>query len=317
MSSHASSPRSRADDRTLAILAVSATTVAWGAVPIILRQIDMPILGFASWRLAIGAVLLQLALLATGRRLRLSTIRACWPGGVFYAADLVLSFGAFRITSVASATVIGALAPIFIAVGASRLFGERFGRREVLFALLSFAGVGLVAVGSAGSAAWNPIGDLLALGSVVAWTAYWLFSKRARQDVSALEYMATATLVGAVLVVAITAIGGVSLAPPEGPDWAWLWIVVLIPGTLGHLGVAWAHRHLEAWLSSLITQCQPVVASILAWVVLDQPLTPLVITGGLLVIGATGAIVIRSARGSPAERSDVRLPETRSVDPAG
>jgi drug/metabolite transporter (DMT)-like permease len=86
---------------------------------------------------------------------------------------------------------------------------------------------------------------------------------------------------------------------------------------LGHLGVAWAHRHLEAWRSSLITQCQPVVASILAWVVLDQALSPLVIAGGLLVIAATGAIVVRSARGSPAERSDVSLPETRSVDPAG
>jgi drug/metabolite transporter (DMT)-like permease len=316
MSSRAS-PRPPADDRTLAICAVSATTVAWGAVPIILRQVEMPTLGFASWRLAFGAMLLQLALLASGRRLRLATIRACWPGGVFYAVDLVLSFGAFRITSVASATVIGALAPIFIAFGASRLFGERFGRRELLFAGLSFAGVALVAAGSAGSTAWNPAGDLLALGSTVAWTAYWLFSKRARSDVSALEYMATATLVGAVLVIAVTAIGRVSLAPPEGSDWAWLWIVVLIPGTLGHLGVAWAHRHLEAWLSSLITQCQPVVASCLAWVVLDQPLTPLVIAGGLIVIAATGAIVVRSARGSPAERPETRLPETRSVDPAG
>lgn len=317
MAPRASSERSAAEDRTLAIVAVSVTTAAWGAVPVILRQVQMPTLGFASWRLAIGAAILQLALLATGRRLRWASVRRYWPGGVFYAADLVLSFGAFRVTSVASATVIGALAPIFIALGASRLFGERFGRRELVFAGLSFVGVGLVAVGSVGSSAWNPVGDLLAFGSVASWTAYWLFSKRARLDVSALEYMATATLVGALVVVAVTAVGGVSLAAPQGSDWVWLWVVVLIPGTLGHLMVAWSHRHLEAWRSSLITQCQPVVASILAWILLDQSLTPLVIVGGLLVIAATGTIVVRSARGSPAERADVRLPETRSVDPAG
>lgn len=297
--------------------AVGATTVAWGTAPIILRQVQMPTLGFASWRLAFGAIILQLALLATGRRQRWSAVRSYWLGGVLYAGDLVLAFGAFRVTSVASATVIGALAPIFIALGASRWFGERFGGREALFASLSFVGVGMVAVGSVGSSAWNPMGDLMALGSAVSWTAYWLFSKRARLNVSALEYMATATLVAAIVVIAVTAIGGVSLAPPQGTDRIWLWVVVLIPGTLGHLMVAWSHRHLEAWRSSLITQCQPVVASILAWLLLEQPLTPLVIVGGLLVVAATGAIVVRSARGSRADDPDVALPETRSIDPAG
>jgi drug/metabolite transporter (DMT)-like permease len=309
--------RSAAEERRLATAAVAATTVAWGTAPIILRQVQMPTLGFASWRLAFGAILLQVALLATGRRPRWSAIRAFWLGGLFYAGDLVLSFGAFRVTSVASATVIGALAPIFIALGASRWFGERFGRREFLFAALSFVGVGLVAIGSVGSSAWNPIGDLMAFGSVASWTAYWLFSKRARLDATALEYMATATLVGAVLVIATTAVSGVSLAPPEGMDWVWLWVVVLIPGTLGHLMVAWSHRHLEAWRSSLITQCQPVVASVLAWLLLDQPLTPLVIAGGLLVVAATGAIVVRSARAARSGEPDLGLPETRSIDPAG
>jgi drug/metabolite transporter (DMT)-like permease len=309
--------RSATEERRLAMAAVAATTVAWGTVPIILRQIQMPTLGFASWRLAFGAIVLQVALLVTGRHQRWSAIRAYWLGGLFYAGDLVLSFGAFRVTSVASATVIGALAPIFIALGASRWFGERFGRREFLFAALSFLGVGLVAIGSAGSSAWNPIGDLLAFGSVASWTAYWLFSKRARLEATALEYMATATLVGAVLVIAITAVSGISLAPPEGMDWVWLWVVVLIPGTLGHLMVAWSHRHLEAWRSSLITQCQPVVASILAWLLLDQPLTPLVVAGGLLVVAATCAIVVRSARAGRADDPDAVLPETRSIDPAG
>jgi drug/metabolite transporter (DMT)-like permease len=309
--------RSAAEERRLATAAVAATTVAWGTAPIILRQVQMPTLGFASWRLAFGAILLQVALLATGRRPRWSAIRAFWLGGLFYAGDLVLSFGAFRVTSVASATVIGALAPIFIALGASRWFGERFGRREFLFAALSFVGVGLVAIGSVGSSAWNPIGDLMAFGSVASWTAYWLFSKRARLDATALEYMATATLVGAVLVIATTAVSGVSLAPPEGMDWVWLWVVVLIPGTLGHLMVAWSHRHLEAWRSSLITQCQPVVASVLAWLLLDQPLTPLVIAGGLLVVAATGAIVVRSTRAARTGEPDLGLPETRSIDPAG
>ena len=33
---------------------------------------------------------------------------------------------------------------------------------------------------------------------------------------------------------------------------------------IGHLLVAWSHRHVESWLSALLTQCSPVVAAITA-----------------------------------------------------
>ena len=64
----------------------------------------------------------------------------------------MLSFAAFRLTSVANATIIGALAPVFITLGAARWFGERVERRDLLFVGLSFAGVAAVAVGSSGLA---------------------------------------------------------------------------------------------------------------------------------------------------------------------
>jgi drug/metabolite transporter (DMT)-like permease len=60
--------------------------------------------------------------------------------------------------------------------------------------------------------------------------------------------------------------------------------------------VAWSHQHVEAWLSALITQSQPVIASIAAWVVLGESLTVLAIGGGAVVMAATAAIVVRGAR---------------------
>lgn len=306
--------------RELGIAAVGFTTVLWGLVPLVLKEVRMPTLGFAMYRLWMGVVVYALVLAVSGRRLRFEVIRACALGGVFFGLDVSLTFNAFQITSVANATIIGALAPVFIALGAMRLFGERLERRDFLFMLLSFAGVALVAIGSAGSEDRSLLGDALALASTFSWTAYWLFSKRARHDVTALEYMATVMLVAAIVVTGLnivsTAIGipEAGLRPPAGSDWFWLVVVVLLPGATGHWLVAWSHRHVEAWLASLITQCMPVVGSVAAWVLIGETLPPAVILGGLIVLVATAAIVVKEARSVEADSEEL---EPLTPDPSG
>lgn len=109
--------------RSIGIGLLSFTTVVWGLVPLVIKQVEMPTLAFASYRLWLGVALYAVIFLATGRRLGWATLRATLLGGFFFAADIVLTFTAFRLTSVANATIIGALAPVFITLGAVRWFG--------------------------------------------------------------------------------------------------------------------------------------------------------------------------------------------------
>jgi drug/metabolite transporter (DMT)-like permease len=299
--------------RALGILAVSYTTIAWGFAPLLVKEVDLPTLALASWRLWCGVVINIGVLYATGRRLRWETIRACALGGVFFAADISITFGAFRLTSVASATIIGAVAPIFIAVGAARWFGERMQRSDLWFGLVCFGGVGLVAAGSHGTSSWSLAGDLLAALGTLSWTAYWLYSKRVRRHVGPFEYIATVMLVAAVCVTLAAAVSGVSLAPPKGIDWVWVISIAIFPGAIGHLLLAWSHRHVEAWLASLISQCVPVVGSVAAWLLLDEPLTPLIVIGGLVVLAATAVVVVRVARREAGDAAEPPL----IADPAG
>jgi drug/metabolite transporter (DMT)-like permease len=307
--------RTETPRRALGILAVSYTTFAWGLVPLVIREIEMPLLAFTSWRLWCGVALNLGALYATGHRLRWETIRVCALGGVVFAADISITFAAFRLTSIASASIIGAVAPIFIAIGAARWFGERMERSDLWFGLACFGGVALVAAGSHGTSSWSLGGDLLAALGTLSWTTYWLYSKRARRHVGSLEYIATVTLVAAVCVTIVTALTGTSLAPPRGHDWLWVVSIAVFPGAIGHVLVAWSHRHVEAWLASLITQCVPVVASVAAWIVLGEPLTPLIAVGGLTVLAATAVIVIRVSRREAGEADAGGSPLI--ADPAG
>ena len=164
--------------RTAGILAVATTTVIWGLAPLVLKQISMPVLTFAAYRLWMGVLVFAAVFVVTGRRLRWATLRTCALGGVIFTADVAFSFLAFRLTSVADATIIGALAPVCIMIGAAKWFGERVERRDMVFVGLSLVGVTVVAIGSAGTPSFSGWGELFAVGSVFTWTAYWLFSNR-------------------------------------------------------------------------------------------------------------------------------------------
>lgn len=287
--------------RGAGMAAVMVTTLAWSSPPLIINETRMDPLAFAAYRLWLGVAIYAVIFLVTGRRLRWSTIRACAPGGLIFAADVGLAFTAFHSTSVVDATIIGTLSTVTIVIGAAIWFGETLRRSGVILVAVSMVGVVLVAVGSSGTPSFSLRGDLAAVGSVFTWTAYWLYSKRARATVGALEYMATVMLVAAVTMTVIAPATGASLALPDASEWLALFAVALVAGAVGHSLLAWSHQHLQAWLASLILNCQPLVSATLAWFLLGQRVTWLTAGGGALVLAASATLVVGEGRRNPEE----------------
>jgi len=280
--------------------AVMVAAFAWACPPLILSETSMTPLSFAAYRLWTGVAIYAVMFAATGRRLRWSTIKACAPGGLIFAADVGLAFIAFHDTSIVDATVIGTLSTVTIAIGAAIWFGESLRRSALVLIAVSMVGVVLVAVGSSGTPSFGVRGDVAALCSALTWTAYWLYSKRARATVGALEYMATVMLVAAIAMTIVAPATGASLAWPNASEWLGLFTVALVAGAVGHSLLAWSHQHLQAWLASLILNCQPIVSVALAWVLLRQEVTPLTALGSVLVLAAT-ATLVASRRRNPEE----------------
>src|SRR5437667_79246 len=116
------------------------------------------------------------------------------------------------------ATRLGVLA-VLIPLVAGRLFGERVTRRELLWVAVSVAGVVVFVLASSGTPAWSLRGDLLAVASLLVWTAYFLVSKRVRQRVGTVEYMTTVTLVAALVATPIAVASGQSFTGFRATDW--------------------------------------------------------------------------------------------------
>lgn len=294
----------------LGAAAVLSAVVIWGFTNTLIKLSPSPALTFAVHRIWLGSLLLLVACLASGRRLTRPIIRSSAPGGALLGVEIAFFFSAVKHTSIADVAVISALQPALILLVAGPLFGERVTRRDVGWTALSLVGVVLVTIGSSGTPVWSLYGDLLAVGSLLMWTAYFLVSKRARASVPTFEYMTVVFVVAAIVVTPIALVSGQPLGGIQAKDWVYL-LVFVLGASGGHLLVAWAHSSVDVSVSSLLMLAQPVVSSVAALVILGERLTPLTVAGGLVVLGSLAAVVTRAARIEETEALEAPdLPQT-------
>jgi drug/metabolite transporter (DMT)-like permease len=275
------------------LAAAVVAVIAWGFGGVLVKLTAMEGLALSFARLWLGFLVMLPVMVVARRRLTWVALRRSALGGLFLGGDVVLFFSSLKLTSVADVTLIGALQPALVLLVAGPWFGERVGIREVGWTIAAVAGTAVVIAGAAGTPAWSPLGDLLAVGALFAFTGYFLVTKRARQSVGTLEYMTGVMLVAALVATPLALASGQDLRPGRAVDWLWLAVFVLVPGAGGHTLMGWAQRYVDVSVTSLVVVGMPVVAALAALVVLGEPLTVPQVLGGLLVLVSISAILRR------------------------
>jgi drug/metabolite transporter (DMT)-like permease len=270
----------------------------WGFGAIFAALTFAPGLVLSFYRLWLGAALLAIIVFATGRRLSWATLRASWLGGVFLAGDMALFYSAVKVASVVDVTVIGAFQPVLVILAARRLFGERLARWDVLWIALAMVGVVATVLGPGAKSRHQLLGDLLAVGSLLCWSAYWLVTKHARELHGALEYTFGVTVMAAVTVTPVVLLSGQSLGHVKLGDWTWIILLAVVPGS-GHLIMNWSHRYVDASISSVLGCLSPLVAAVAAIPILGQSLALFQLVGVLVGLGAIAAIAARHRQPTP------------------
>jgi drug/metabolite transporter (DMT)-like permease len=288
----------------LGVTAVAFAAVGWGAAATFIKLSHVPPLVLTEYRLAVSSVMFLVVLFATGRRLRLKDMWTAIPGGVLLCADMAFYFTAVDETRVADAAVISAFQPVLVMLVARRLFNERVDKWDLGWTALAIAGVVAVVAGGGVPRGTSVRGDLLAVVSLLAWTAYFLVSKRARQRAGAVEYTFWVTVVAAVVALPFAFAAGERFAVDSSSSWLWIAMLALIPGT-SHLLINWAHSRVDVSISSVIGSSNPVFAAGIAWAVLGQGLDVVQCLCGLVGIGAMCVVAGRT-----------RLEAGAPVDPA-
>jgi drug/metabolite transporter (DMT)-like permease len=291
-------PTKQHSDHNLGLIAVIVAITAWGTTSVIIKSIEMNAIAIAFWRFLIYAVALTIWMTARGGRLTWGLLKMSAPGGVLLSGDVLLFFTAVKVTNVVNATTIGALQPLVIGVAATQIFGERISRREFGAALVAIGGVVVIVTQSAGTPEWSGAGDLAAVGALFCWSGYFVAAKRVSNRLSPIEFTTGSSWWVAAISLPIGFLFQQEMSPPTGSDLRWLLLLIFVGGVLGHYLMNWGIPRLPLWLSSTMTLMIPVLASVAAWIFLDEPLTWIQVAAMGVVVAALAVIV--TAQSTPA-----------------
>jgi drug/metabolite transporter (DMT)-like permease len=124
------------------------------------------------------------------------------------------------------------------------------------------------------------------------WSAYWLVTEHSRKMHEAIEYTTGVTMTAALSVTLLVVVSRQPLSDVKSTDWLWFSLLAIVPGS-GHLVMNWAHRYVDASISSAISCLSPLVAAVAALIILGQRLTVVQAGGVLLGLVAIAVLVAR------------------------
>lgn len=273
--------------RSLAFAALVLGAVAMGTSPIFVRLADVGPYASAFWRTALALPFLW-AWAAFEAREPAAPFRGLdraviWSG-LFFAGDLFFWHLAILNTTVANATFLATTAPVWVALGAFLVLGERFGLHVVGGLLLCLLG-GVALLGqSYGFAPERLAGDAFGLITAVFFAAYMLAIRaaRARRGAGRLAFLSTAVTTACLLMIALV------LEPfvlPRSVEGALALLALALVSQVGGQGLlAVALGTLPATFSSLVIFIEAIAAACLAWLFLAEALGPLQALGGVLIL---------------------------------
>jgi len=270
--------------RIAAVFAV----VCWSAGNVIVARLDLSGIEIAFWRQFLGAVVYGTVFILIGKRFTWSQIKLAFPVAILFCSEIAVFFTALNITTVANATIIGALQPIVLIIVAGGKFGEVITKRLVGISIFATGGVAVVVLGSSNDVSWSPLGDLLALLAMILFSAYFVAVKSVRVHIDTFTLQTLAMFIGSIgLLPFLIIFQGSTSGFPALTQNEFLWIVVLliVPGS-GHFLMNWAHLHVSLSLAGLLMLAIPVLSAGGAWVFLDQSVSILQVVGGAVVIFA-------------------------------
>jgi len=284
-------------------LMLAATVVIWAfnitVTKYVLTHGFRP-LAYASIRYT-GAVLLTAALavvlegsLSVGGRRTLGLLGLA--AVMLFLNQLAFVYSLKLTTGTTVALIIGTT-PAFTGLFSFAVGLERPERRFWVGALVTFAGVALVAVGTGGGLSSHLGGELLAIGLAASWSVYSVTIAPLMREYSPLRISAVVLLA---MCLPLLGVAGPQLGSQDyGLGWlVWMALAFAIVGPLTLTNLLWftAIDRVGPSRATLFGNLQPFVAALFAYLILSEHIERLQIAGGALIL--LGIVLERTRSGA-------------------
>ena len=288
--------------------------VVWGSTYLAIRvgvETMPPLLMAAARNLVAGLIMFPLAL-----RSRRAAVRAGRPGGptrrwpsraewlgcaivgiLLLVANGVVGVGEKTVPSGLAALLV-ATVPLWLLSIDAGLNHARLGLAQLAGLVLGLAGVALLSGLGGGSRGSSVVGVITILGAAAAWALGTIMAGRVTLPsspalASGMELLAG----GAALLVLAAAAGEFSslrLGEVSARSWLALGYLIVVGSIVAFSAYGIAVRALPTATVATYAYVNPVIAVLLGALILNEQLTPAMIGGGVLIVGAVVLVVRRS-----------------------
>jgi len=203
-------------------------------------------------------------------------------GSLGYVGQSFCFFTALNYASAGLVALLLYLHPAMVSLAGSAFLGYRLTVRKFLAILAALGGTGLI-VG--GAASGSMLGILLGIGAAVIYSVYILVGSRMLEAETPIA-ASTVIMLSATAVFAVLA----SFTRPAFPATPTAWLAVigiaLISTVVAMITFFAGLRHLSPGDASTISTLEPLVTVLLASLFLDEPLTAIKVTGGIIIVAS-------------------------------
>jgi len=262
----------------------------WGGMYVVSKVVldIIPPFSLVTLRLILGAITLAMILLFKGfpSISRKQSWQVLGVGFVGYGVSLSLQFLGTKLSTAGNGSLVTSATPAFVLLFAWLLLKEKITPRKLL--ALFLATLGVVAVIDPRSAQLKPelfLGNMFLIGAAITWALYSVLVRKVTQNMDVLLFSLLAFLGGLPVTVPASAwefsaigIGQINLAIIAG-----VLFLGIISTALAMVLWNTAFAYVDAGLASLTFFAQPVVGTLLGWLLLGENITPLFLLGGVLI----------------------------------
>ncbi len=269
-----------------AILFIGAVAVSFASI--FIRLAAAPPLVIATYRMVIASlVLLPVASAKSLKRVRTLSVKdvsLIVLASVFLAVHFALWITSLSYTSIASSVILVTVHPVFVALISYFLWKERLTGMQLIGIILTLCGAVLINYGSFTLSSEALLGDMLALFAGLMVGGYLIIGRHLRTRIDITGYLALNYSGAAVFLLIATLTAGKPLFGYSGMTYLWLVLVALVPQLIGHSSFNLALRLLPATFVSIAILGEPVGATLLGYIILNEVPTLNELIGGTIVI---------------------------------
>jgi len=291
-------------ERTRASLLLAATALIWSSGGLAIKLVDLHPLALTGARSALSALTLAL-IFRTRLSFALTPVRAC--AALSYAGLLISNVAATKLTTAANAILLAYTAPVYVALLAPRLLGEKTRASDWLFIGAVLAGMVLFFLDQLSPQ--GLLGNLVAVGSGLCYAAFTLSMRAQAMSTQVMSTRKDASPVESVLLghglTALIGLPFLAYGLPDASGWLGLAYLGVLQQGLSLALYVWCIKRLGALEAILIMTLEPILNPV--WVALGVGELPgfWAIMGGLAVLCAVtlrGVLHSRAKAGESAGR---------------